>query len=188
MPSVELQHPKDNEPVPAGVPFTVAGVARGSGGLEQHVIESVTVAVDGGLLGPARTKGEPKQAVPTVTFTLAVTLTEPGPHSIAVTATDDNGHTASAAAVVQVPPPVVTYPAWHSTAGQMFDELFAASRHQSSSASIYLDTLESQSDSFYLQGLDHHQGLARTHLLPDGSVFWFLAYSSTASTCRPPIP
>jgi hypothetical protein len=176
MPSVELQHPRDNEPVPAGVPLTVAGVARGSGGLEQRVIESVTVAVDGGLLGPAKTKGVPKQPVPTVTFTSAVTLTEPGPHSIAVTATDDGGDTASAAAVVQVPLPVVTYPAWHATARQVFEELFAVSRHQSSGASIYLGTLESQSDQLG-EGGDHHQGIARTHLLSDGSVYFFLAHS-----------
>jgi hypothetical protein len=94
-----------------------------------------------------------------------------------VTATDDGGDTASAVAVVQVPPPVVIYPAWHATARQVFEELFAVSRHQSSCASIYLDTLESQSDSFYLEGLDHHQGLARTHLLSDGSVYFFLAHS-----------
>jgi hypothetical protein len=176
MPSVQLQHPRDNEPVPAGVPFAVAGLALGTGGAEQHLIETVTVAVDGGQPLAAKTKAVPKQSVPTVTFTLAVTLTEPGPHSIAVTATDDGGDRASAGAVVQVPPPVVTYPGWHPTARQVFEELFAVSRHQSSCASIDLDTLESHSNQTG-KGLDHHQGIARTHVLSDGSVFFFLAHS-----------
>src|SRR5689334_12264442 len=152
MPSVQLQSPRDNEPVPAGVPFAVAGLALGTGGAEQHLIVTVTVAVDRGQPLAAKIKAVSKQPVPTVTFTLAVTLTEPGPHSIAVTATDDGGDTASAGAVVQVPPQVVTYPAWHPTARQMFEELIAVRRNQSSCASIYLDTLESQSASFNLQG------------------------------------
>ncbi len=177
MPSVQLQHPRDNEPIAAGTPFTVAGVAQGTGGLEQRGIDGVTVALDGGPSLVASTRVVPKQPVPTATFILTVTLTEPGPHQIAVTATDDVGDTASAHAVVQVPPPVVTYPAWHPTAHQIVDELIEVRRHQSTCASIYLDTQEGQSDPLGLEGLDHHQGIARTHLLSDGSVYFFLAHS-----------
>ena len=61
MPSVQLQHPRDNEPIPAGVPFAVAGLALGTGGAEQHLVETVTVAVDSGQPLAAKTKAVPKQ-------------------------------------------------------------------------------------------------------------------------------
>lgn len=41
---------------------------------------------------------------------------------------------------------------------------------------FYLDTLEEQ-DHPYLYGEDHHQGLARTQRLSDGSVYFFLTHS-----------
>ena len=182
MASVQLQHPRDNEPVPAGAPFAVAGLALGSGGAELHLIASVTVSVDAGSPVAASMKFVPKQATPTVTFTSTLTLTDPGPHVVRVTAVDDVGGRASAQAVVQVPPPVVTYPAWHATAGQIVDELFGVAQHPSNCASIYLDTLEQHSNDDHWppwgsEGPDHHQGIARTHRLSDGSVFFFLAHS-----------
>ena len=61
MPAVQLQHPRDNEPIPAGVPFAVAGLALGTGGAEQHLVETVTVAVDSGQPLAAKTKAVPKQ-------------------------------------------------------------------------------------------------------------------------------
>jgi hypothetical protein len=71
-----------------------------------------------------------------------------------------------------------SFPAWHTTARQIVEEVFAAGEHQSTCASIYLDTLESHRNPLgLLEGHDHHQGIARTHLLTDGSVFFFLAHS-----------
>ena len=47
-------------------------------------------------------------------------------------------------------------------------------------SSIYLDTVEGMSNNFpYTEGEDHHQGLARSHKLPDGSVYFFLTHSET---------
>jgi hypothetical protein len=182
MPSVRLQHPRDNEPISAGVPFAVAGVALGSGGLEQHGIETVIVVVDAGAPLTATIKAVPKQPVPTVTFSLTLTLTDPGPHLVAVTALDDGGGKASAQAVVQVPPPVVTFPAWHATGRQIIEDLYEIADYPSKCTSMYLDTLEQHSNDDHWppwgsEGLDHHQGIARTHRLSDGSVFFFLAHS-----------
>ena len=71
-----------------------------------------------------------------------------------------------------------SFPAWHTTARQIVEEVSAVEEHQSTCASIYLDTLEGQSRPLGIfEGLDHHQGIARTHLLTDGSVFFFLAHS-----------
>jgi hypothetical protein len=48
--------------------------------------------------------------------------------------------------------------------------------NKSKAAKFYLDTLEEQ-DHPNLYGEDHHQGLARTHRLSDGSVYFFLTHS-----------
>jgi hypothetical protein len=48
--------------------------------------------------------------------------------------------------------------------------------NKSKASKFYLDTLEEQ-DHPHLYGEDHHQGLARTHRLSDGSVYFFLTHS-----------
>jgi hypothetical protein len=85
-------------------------------------------------------------------------------------------------AVVQVPPPVVTYPAWHATARQIVEELYAVAGQQSNCATIYVDTLEQHSNDDHWppwgsEGLDHHQGIARSPILSDGSVYFFVSHS-----------
>jgi len=52
----------------------------------------------------------------------------------------------------------------------------AANRNKCTS--FYLDTLERMSNDFFnTEGDDHHQGLARTHKLSDGSIYFFLSHS-----------
>jgi hypothetical protein len=43
--------------------------------------------------------------------------------------------------------------------------------------SCYLDTIQAMSNILWTGDDDHHQGLARTHRLSDGSVYFFLAHS-----------
>lgn len=96
-------------------------------------------------------------------------------------------------AVVRVPLPVgptpvgvVTppnYPQSAATRGpidQMLDALF---QNRAQAARFYLDTTEEQSLGFLglSGGENHHQGLARTHRLSDGSVYFFLTQSDVDS-------
>ena len=53
-----------------------------------------------------------------------------------------------------------------------------ANRHDC--ASFYLDTREGQSNGVF-ESEEHHQGLARTHKLSDGSVYFFLSHSELDS-------
>jgi hypothetical protein len=70
------------------------------------------------------------------------------------------------------------YPQSHATAQPIRDELAALVRNRGRCSSIYLDTVEGMSNNFpYTEGEDHHQGLARSHKLTDGSVYFFLAHS-----------
>jgi hypothetical protein len=70
------------------------------------------------------------------------------------------------------------YPQSHATARPIRDELAAVARNHGHCSSIYLDTVEGMSNNFpYTEGEDHHQGLARSHKLGDGSVYFFLAHS-----------
>jgi hypothetical protein len=48
--------------------------------------------------------------------------------------------------------------------------------NKSKASKFYLDTLD-EHDHPHLYGEDHHQGLARTHRLSDGSVYFFLTHS-----------
>jgi hypothetical protein len=65
------------------------------------------------------------------------------------------------------------YPQSHPTARPIRDELAAVAQNKDLCSSIYLDTVQSQSSG----GENHHQGLARSHKLPDGSVCFFLTHS-----------
>ena len=78
-------------------------------------------------------------------------------------------------------PPSTAYPQSHATAATIGAELTALA--QAACASFYLDTIEAMGN-FSLpvigditKGEDHTQGLARTQVLSDGSIYWFLSYS-----------
>jgi hypothetical protein len=65
------------------------------------------------------------------------------------------------------------YPQSHATARPIREELAAVAQNKDRCSSIYLDTVEGMSDDFpYTEGADHHQGLARSHKLADGSVYF----------------
>lgn len=70
------------------------------------------------------------------------------------------------------------YPQSHATARPIRDELDAVAQNRDDCSSIYLDTVEGMSNDFpFTEGEDHHQGLARSHKLSDGSVYFFLTHS-----------
>ncbi|HKD32203.1 MAG TPA: hypothetical protein VKB73_01905 [Gaiellaceae bacterium] len=72
------------------------------------------------------------------------------------------------------------YPQSHPTARDIRGELEAIAANRRRCASFYLDTVEGMSNDFLsTEGEDHHQGLARTHRLSDGSVYFFLSHSET---------
>ena len=69
------------------------------------------------------------------------------------------------------------YPQSHALAGTVQGALNGIVANRERAASIYLDTVEAMSSG----GENHHQGLARTHRLSDGSVYFFLAHSDLDS-------
>jgi hypothetical protein len=69
------------------------------------------------------------------------------------------------------------YPQSHSLAGSIKDALDSIAANRSRCSRFYLDTVESMSSG----GEDHHQGLARTHRLSDGTVYFFLTHSDVDS-------
>lgn len=70
------------------------------------------------------------------------------------------------------------YPQSHPTAGPIKRELEALATNNSKCTCFYLDTVESMSnDLLSTEGEDHHQGLARTHKLSDGAIYFFLSHS-----------
>jgi hypothetical protein len=77
-------------------------------------------------------------------------------------------------------PPSIAYPQSYATAATIDAELIALA--DAACASFYLDTIEQMGHTSFGFGLvtkgeDHTQGLARTQLLSDGSIYWFLSYS-----------
>jgi hypothetical protein len=75
-------------------------------------------------------------------------------------------------------PPSCVYPASNPTGRPIHDELQGVAANQHSCSSFYLDTVEGMSnDVLSTEGEDHHQGLARTHRLSDGSIYFFLSHS-----------
>ncbi|HEY2519291.1 MAG TPA: hypothetical protein VGJ19_04220, partial [Streptosporangiaceae bacterium] len=88
-----------------------------------------------------------------------------------------------------VPTASCVYPQSNQTRRTIAEELRAIVANRQQSSSFYLDTLESQSHDelpfgIDREGEDHHQGLARTHQLSDGSIYFFLSHSETDSGDR----
>jgi hypothetical protein len=73
--------------------------------------------------------------------------------------------------------PRCIYPGSHPTAHSIFDELASITANQSKCASIYLDATQNMSTG----GENHFQGIARTHKLSDGSIYFFLVRSDLNS-------
>jgi hypothetical protein len=69
------------------------------------------------------------------------------------------------------------YPQSFATAQALDDMLDGIIANQEAAASLYLDTKEEHSNPLFTEGEDHHQGLARTHRLKDGSIYFFLTHS-----------
>ena len=70
------------------------------------------------------------------------------------------------------------YPQSNATARPIREELAALAANGASCTSFYLDTVEGMSNDWVSsEGEDHHQGLARTHRLSDGAVYFFLSHS-----------
>lgn len=60
----------------------------------------------------------------------------------------------------------------------MNEEVAAIAANRLLAASFYLDTKEEHSRPWPFEGKDHHQGLARTHRLQDGAVYFFLTHGA----------
>jgi hypothetical protein len=69
------------------------------------------------------------------------------------------------------------YPQSFPTATTLVDALDDIIADPEAAASLYLDTKEEHSNPLFTEGEDHHQGLARTHRLQDGSIHFFLTHS-----------
>jgi hypothetical protein len=69
------------------------------------------------------------------------------------------------------------YPGSNPTREPLQRELEGLLANAKKCASIYLDTVQSMSK-FLLHQENHAQGLARTHKLSDGSIYYFLSYST----------
>lgn len=71
------------------------------------------------------------------------------------------------------------YPQSNATAVPISSALDAVAANSSACTSVYLDTVENMSNDgwFSREGDDHHQGLARTHKLSDGAIYFFLSHS-----------
>ena len=185
MPKVTINRPAPGTVVTAGQSVTVSGKATGTGGAEPHVIDSVMVGIDGSGAVAAQVTPVPHQLVPTVLFAASVAVPAAGGgHQIMVSATEDDGLRASATVSVVVPASTSVYPRFTPTARPILDELAAVAANRDVCSSIYLDTLESHSHDelpfgIDWEGEDHHQGLARTQRLTDGSVVFFLSHSET---------
>jgi hypothetical protein len=184
MPNVTVNRPASGSIVAEGQLLAVSGRATGTGGLEPHGVDSVTIRVDDGDPVVAKVTQVPHQPLPSALFTASVPVPPAeGPHRILVTAIDDVGGRASATVVVSVRATTV-FPRFPATARPIVDEVQAVAANRDRCASIYLDTLESHGHDelpfgIDWEGEDHHQGLARTHQLSGGSVVFFLSHSET---------
>lgn len=68
---------------------------------------------------------------------------------------------------------------WASYAlnGPIEQVLDSLARNKQSAASIHLDTAEDMKNIAAFEGKDHHQGIARTAMFPNGNVYCFLTHS-----------
>ncbi|MGH7939024.1 MAG: hypothetical protein ACRD5Z_24615, partial [Bryobacteraceae bacterium] len=72
------------------------------------------------------------------------------------------------------------HPGSHPTDRPIRDVLHAVASNRAHCSRFYLDTVESMSNAgAHLHDQEHHQGLARSHTLSDGSVAWFLSHAET---------
>ena len=71
------------------------------------------------------------------------------------------------------------YPGSCPTDRRILDVLNAVA--QKDGSRFYLDTVESMSNDGIIHDAEHHQGLARSHILSDGSIAWFLSHAETDS-------
>jgi len=71
------------------------------------------------------------------------------------------------------------YPQSHATARPILSELDALATNRRRCTSFYLDTVEGMSGAptFSTEREEHHQGLARSHKLSDGSIYFFLTHA-----------
>src|SRR5262249_39327105 len=77
-----------------------------------------------------------------------------------------------------LPPSSPVYPQSYATSRPIDRELDGIVQNRALCARFYLDTKEEHSNDFFsTEGEDHHQGLARTHKLSDGSIYFFLTHS-----------
>jgi hypothetical protein len=70
------------------------------------------------------------------------------------------------------------YPASNPLIGSLDVALKGVASNKNKCTSFYLDTLRYMRRGANVLGRNHHQGLARTHLLSDGSIFFFLSTSN----------
>jgi hypothetical protein len=68
------------------------------------------------------------------------------------------------------------YPQSHAIMSDPMSLLQNMAANPGACTSLYLDTTQDESKSIFHEE-DHHQGLARTHKLSDGSVYFFLSHS-----------
>ena len=74
------------------------------------------------------------------------------------------------------------YPASNQTSLPVLEALEAVAENKQSCTRFYLDTTESMSNAgIHWSDREHHQGLAQTPKLSDGSITWFLSHAQTDS-------
>jgi hypothetical protein len=73
--------------------------------------------------------------------------------------------------------PARRYPQSHRLSGEIRPVIDALAANRQAYTSFYLDTVEGMSGSNLVESEDHHQGLARSHRLRDGSIHFFLSHS-----------
>jgi hypothetical protein len=186
MPDLTIFQPTNNSVVVPQKPFPVGGLATDRGRPDPVEIASVTVRVDNGPLIPATLTVVPHQALSTVRFAASAQVTGgAGPHTVTVTAKNEHNISESKTVTVQVAPPSCIFPQSNPLRGSVREALRAIEENKDKCASFYLDTLAGHSnpcfpaDPLCVEGKDHHQGLARTHRLSDGSIYFFLSHSET---------
>ena len=93
----------------------------------------------------------------------------------------DAAATAGLGAPIAPVPPRCFYPGSYPTSAPI--QTMLASIVKMRSTSFYLDTVEAMKGGLG-HGENHHQGLARSHNLSDGSIYFFLAHSDLDSGSR----
>ena len=92
MPTLTVNQPPNNLTVQLNQPFLVSGQATDVGSPEPHFIDSVTVQVDGGAPIKAKLTHVPDKKLTRFSFSASAMVTGgQDPHTVAVTATNDDG-------------------------------------------------------------------------------------------------